>query len=228
MVGLYVYGSLVAGGFEAEVSDIDLIAVLEDDPSDELASKLEAMHDALAAEHPNWAGRIEVVYVGEARLRSPFEEIPRMAVISPGEPFHVVRAGREWLLTWYPAREEGVALVGPPIGTVISEIPQSDFREIVRGRLKEFRGGPEDGASRGSCAYTVFTVCRGMYTLEFGSRPSKGRAAEWIAEQFPEWAGLIDSARTWRKQRWMSQGPDPSAVAETRRFVQVMTEGGSH
>jgi hypothetical protein len=225
LVGLYVYGSLVAGGFEPEISDIDLIAVLADDPSDELSTRLELMHDSFAVQHPDWAGRIDVVYVAQARLRKPLEEIPRIAVISPGEPFHVVSGGREWLLTWYPAREEGVALVGPAISKTIPELPEDEFLETVRGRLREFRTELEDDAARGSCAYTVFTVCRGLYTLEFGIRPSKTRAAEWVADRFPEWASLVESATAWRRQRWTAHGPDRHAVAVTRRFVEVMTEG---
>ena len=34
LVGLYLYGSLVSGGFDPRVSDIDLIAVLSQDPSE--------------------------------------------------------------------------------------------------------------------------------------------------------------------------------------------------
>ena len=225
LVGLYAYGSLVVGGFDAEISDIDLIAILADDPSDELSARLETMHDSLAGQYPDWAGRIEVVYVAETRMRNPRDEIPRMAVISPGEPFHLVSAGPEWLLTWYPAREEAVTLIGPPISTIIPEIPLDHFLETVRGRLREFRSGLDDAASLGSCAYTVFTVCRGIYTLEFGRRPSKIRAAEWVADRFPEWAALIESAVGWRRRRWTSHGPDQDAVADTRRFVTVMTEG---
>ena len=222
LVSLYVYGSLVAGGFDAEISDIDLIAVLSDDPSKELSAGLETMHESLARQHPEWAGRIEVVYVAEARLQRLPEVIPRMAVISPGEPFHLVTAGPEWTLTWYPAREEAVALIGPPISTVIPEIPQDAFLDAVRERLKQFRTELNEDDSLGSCAYVVFTVCRGMYTLKFGSRPSKMRAGEWVAHEFPEWADLIESALVWRKRRWTFHAPDASAVSDTRRFVRAM------
>ena len=222
LVGLYVYGSLVAGGFDPEISDVDLIAVLFDDPSDELSARLEQMHESLAQQHPEWAGRIEVVYVAETRLQRLHEDIPRMAVISPGEPFHLVTAGPEWVLTWYPAREEAVALVGREISTVIPEIQQDVFLDAVRERLKQFRTELKDDDSLGSCAYTVFTLCRGMYTLEFGSRPSKMRAGEWVADEFPEWAALIESALVWRKRRWTSPTPDASAVANTRKFVRAM------
>ena len=142
----------------------------------------------------------------------------------PGEPFHVVTAGSEWVLTWYPAREEAVALIGPPLSTIIPEIPTDDFLDAVRERLTEFRTGLKEDDAVGSCAYTVFTVCRGMYTLEFRSRPSKIRAGEWVAEEFPEWAPLIESAMVWRKRRWTAPAPNARAVADTRRFVQTMID----
>jgi Domain of unknown function (DUF4111)/Nucleotidyltransferase domain len=63
MAGLYVFGSLVVGDFDADVSDIDLLAVLTGDPSEDLVARLGLMHDALASENPVWAGRIEVIYV---------------------------------------------------------------------------------------------------------------------------------------------------------------------
>src|SRR6266704_2411523 len=97
LAGLYLFGSLVVGDFEVDVSDIDLIAVLTSDPSDDLVARLGRMHDALASENPVWAGRIEVIYVSAAALSRWWEGIARMAVISPGEPFHVVEGARSGL-----------------------------------------------------------------------------------------------------------------------------------
>ena len=57
LAGLYLFGSLVVGDFEVDVSDIDLIAVLTSDPSDDLVERLGRMHDTLASEKPVWAGR---------------------------------------------------------------------------------------------------------------------------------------------------------------------------
>ncbi|MGH7574691.1 MAG: hypothetical protein ACREM1_06115 [Longimicrobiales bacterium] len=54
-------------------------------------------------------------------------------------------------------------------------------------------------------------------------RPSKVQAAAWAAQQFPHWAGLIESALIWRKEQSMSPHPDPSAIAETQWFVAEMT-----
>src|SRR2546426_2071716 len=73
LAGLYLFGSLVVGDFDVDVSDIDLIAVLTSDPSDHLVARLGRMHDALASENPVWVGRIEVIYVSAAALSQWWE-----------------------------------------------------------------------------------------------------------------------------------------------------------
>jgi len=223
LVGLYVCGSLIVGDFDSEVSDIDLIAVLLNDPSDELGVALKKMHDGFTRTHPQWTERIEVVYVSAVGLERYRRGIPRMAVISPGEPFHIVEGGPDWVLTWYPAREEAMALIGPPISAIIPEIAQKEFLDAVRGHMPKFGNWIKDDAPRGACAYAIITICRGMYTLVFGARPSKIKAAAWAALEFPHWAGLIESALVWRQEQWTSPDTDKIAVAETRRFVAEMT-----
>ena len=48
---------------------------------------------------------------------------------------------------------------------------------------------------RGYRAYTVLTICRMLYTLEFGTIVSKPTAARWAREALgPRWAPLIDRA----------------------------------
>ena len=56
LAGLYLFGSLVVGDFDVDVSDIDLIAVLTSAPSDDLVARLGRMHDALASENARPAG----------------------------------------------------------------------------------------------------------------------------------------------------------------------------
>src|SRR5437773_3331761 len=119
LAGLYLFGSLATGDFDADVSDIDLIAVLADSPSKRLATRLSRMHEDLAEANPEWDDRIEVIYISTQGLANCRRDTTTIAVISPSEPFHVVEAGRDWILNWYPARENGVSLIGPPIDSLI-------------------------------------------------------------------------------------------------------------
>jgi hypothetical protein len=88
LVGLYLIGSLAAGDFDADVSDIDLLAVLTDTPGGQLAGRLRRMHADLAQANPR--GR------GLAACRTTTTTI---AVISSGQPFEVIPAEPDWALT---------------------------------------------------------------------------------------------------------------------------------
>jgi aminoglycoside adenylyltransferase-like protein len=205
--------------FDPTVSDLDFIAILATDPSDEQAADLESMHRRLDQENPDWAGRLEVVYVSAACLREHRQGIPRMAVISPGEPFHVLSGGPDWVLTWYPFREESVALVGPAIHEMIPLIPRDDFLAAVREQLRRVPAWIKGDSTRGANAYVILATCRGLYTIRLGVRPSTVEAAKWATGEFPQWASLIESALTWRKEQWTNPGTDEASVTATRRFV---------
>ena len=216
LAGLYLFGSLVVGDFDVDVSDIDLIAVLTSDPSDDLVARLGRMHDALASANPVWAGRIEVVYVSAAALSRWWEGIARLAVISPGEPFHVVEGGPDWVLNWYPARESAMTLFGPPVETFIPPISREAFEAAVRQHMRLFPSRVRDSDALPVQAYAILTMCRGWYTLCVGDQPSKVVAAAWAQREFPEWAPLIRSALAWRKGE-LSAGD--SGASEVQRFL---------
>jgi hypothetical protein len=225
LIGLYVYGSLATGGFEPDVSDIDLIAVLAEEPDEELVGRLAAMHASIARAAPDWDDRVEVDYVSADGLAACRTATTRIARISPGEPLHLTDAGRDFLLDWYPARQDGVALQGPPIDALIPEIPRAEYLEEVRAYLAGFATRFDDDASPGSQAYAILTMCRGLYALRFGERPTKREAGHRAARAFPRWADLIDRALRWRDQHWVDDQPDGSGtVAETRAFISDMRD----
>ena len=225
LVGVYLFGSLATNDFDAAASDIDLLAVLADAPSARLASHLRRMHASLTEASPEWDGRIEVIYVSMHGLATCRTATTTIAVINPGEPFHIVEAGRDWLLTWYPAREDGVRLLGPPIDSLIPPIPSAEFIEEVRRHLVGFTNRIPDDAPPGSQAYAILTMCRGLYAIRFDERLSKPAAAAWAQQAFPQWADLIGRALGWRQRQWDPDGEDGAAtIPETRRFVTEMAK----
>jgi predicted nucleotidyltransferase len=225
LVGLYVFGSLATGDFDSDVSDIDLIAVLADSPNERLATRLSRMHEDLAQANPDWDGRIEVIYISTKGLADCRTETTTIALISPGEPFHVVEAGRDWILNWYPASEDGVRLIGPPIDSLIPPIPSTEYVEEVRRSLVGFANRIADDASPGSQAYAILSMCRGLYTIRFRERLSKREAATRAEQEFPQWGDLIHRALAWRQPQW---GPNRqkgrATVSETSAFVTEMAE----
>lgn len=225
LVGLYVYGSLATGDFEPHVSDIDLIAVLRDRPDEALLRRLAKMHEGLERTEPEWKDRIEVDYVSARGLAHCRTHATTIVRISPGEPLHMIEAGRDFLLDWYPARKDGISLRGPRLDSLVPPIPEAEYLEEVRKYLAGFRDRFDDDASSRSQAYAILTMCRGVAALRFGQPLSKREAGARIQREFPRWSPLIDRALSWRDQRWDDDQPDGSGtVAETQAFIAEMED----
>jgi hypothetical protein len=225
LLGLYVYGSSATGDFEPDVSDIDLIAVLTDEPNDLAAGALAEMHASIARAEPEWDDRVEVDYVSARGLTECRIRATTIARISPGEPLHLIEAGRDFLLDWYPARSVGMTLVGPPITSLIPPIPESEYLEEVRKYLAGFRTRFDADASAGSQAYAILTMCRGLYSIVAGEQLSKRDAALRARRDFPHREQLIDQALAWRARQWDAEQPDASgSVAEVRTFIDEIAD----
>jgi hypothetical protein len=199
LAGLYLYGSLVAGDFDPLRSDIDLLAATQTDVDEIQLARLQQMHDAFAAAHPVWAGRIEVAYFSSAALRACQTDTNSIAVISPGEPLHIKDAGPDWVVNWYVVQEKGLTLYGPPPATIIPAISQAEFVAVIAGHTRRWGEWVNDmELRRGAQAYVVLTICRALYTLHHGMQTSKRQAALWAMTAYPQWAALIEQALGWR------------------------------
>src|SRR5829696_1865103 len=63
LVGLYLYGSLVAGDFDYEISDIDLLAATATAIRTNELDRLKTVHAEIEKAYPQWDNRIETAYV---------------------------------------------------------------------------------------------------------------------------------------------------------------------
>lgn len=198
LLGLYLYGSLVTGDFDHTHSDLDLLAVLRSELSEEEFARLNAMHGAFVAAHSDWEERVEIAYLTEGALRTFRTQSNPIAIISPGEPFHFKEAGKDWLINWWIVRRQGVALYGPPASAVIGPIGDDEFLQAVRTQVAEWRTYVYEAQRRKSQAYAILTLCRALYAYQNREQVSKREAAEWAADYFPQWGPLIRRAWQWR------------------------------
>jgi hypothetical protein len=219
LVGLYLYGSLVTGDFDDEISDIDLLAATSGDIDEPQFDELQKMQDDTVRHHPKWEGRVEIAYLSLQALKTFRTHTSKMAVISPGEPFHFKEAGRDWLMNWYMVREKGITLFGPPPEAIIESISRAEFVQAVKEHAVAWRNWIDDAHSRPFQAYAILTLCRALYTCKNGEQVSKIKAALWAEKQLPEWSSLIRNAVLWRRA-WRAEDVDHAAtMPETQRFV---------
>jgi predicted nucleotidyltransferase len=219
LVGLYVYGSLVTGDFDKDRSDIDLLAVVDSDVEGDTFDQLDSMHARFVEDHPAWEDRIEVAYVPAPALWNFRTLTDQIAVISPGEPFHLKAAGKDWLINWYIVREAGVTLCGPPPRAHIPEISQSEFVEAVREQAEAWKEWVYKMCTPGAQSYAVLTLCRALYTCTNGRQASKKQAALWAQAHLPQWAALIQQSSLWLREGQDEETSDEAGLPETVRFV---------
>jgi hypothetical protein len=226
LVGIYLYGSAVWGDFDDDISDIDLLVVLTCDIDADLFARLDTWHQALAAQFPAWAERIEIAYISTTALQTFRSHTSPIAVISPGEPFNIKEAGIDWLINWYTIRQQSVVLYGPAVATVIPDISALEFRDNVRQQVSEWRDWVSHTRdSRPFQAYTILTMCRALYAWDTGTQVSKRVAAEWAMQQLPDYAGVIANALEWRRNH---RDNDVNHVATYRYAVMMVAVVGTH
>lgn len=224
LIGLYLYGSLVTGDFDEEISDVDLLAATASDIDDQEFDQLRKMHNDFVSNHPRWDNRIEIAYLSVTALKTFKSHISKIAVISPGEPFHIKEAGKDWLINWWVMREQGIPLLGPAPTVLIEPITKAEFLQAVQDQAREWGEWIHHMRQRKSQAYAVLTMCRALYAYENGEQVSKNQAARWAAEHLPLWASLIHRALVWRHERQDKEVDHEATFPETVRFVRFVIE----
>ena len=236
VLGIYLYGSAVSGGFDPRISDLDLLAVLASDPAPADLAALDGMHRDFVGRHPDWDDRIDTIYVSVESLRAPGMRAGPLAVVSPGEPFHVTVADDKWLMNWYLVRETGRTLHGPEPSSIIPPITEERFVANVQQHAQAWTAWIDGMQGRGAYAYAVLTLCRALYSYRTGRSTSKAEAAIWAAARLPGWSDVIQDALRWRLARGTGDSDggmrdevggtadrddgDAAAGAETRAFVE--------
>lgn len=228
LVGMYIHGSLASGDFDPDRSDLDFLVVTRDALPAETMSALAAMHARIAASTLKWRRNYEGSYIPQRAVRrhdpagSWYPRIEVDGTFGPDEH------GSEWIIQRHVIREHGIALAGPSPETLIDPVSPDDLRTAVSRLLHEwwmpqlqnpFRLTTGFHGASEYQAYAVLTMCRALYTLEFGAIPSKPQAARWAQKTLGgRWVGLIESALAWR------HGVDLDRRDEVLEFIRYTLE----
>jgi predicted nucleotidyltransferase len=193
LVGVYVYGSAITGGFDPALSDLDLLVVTECDAALLDLSRIGALHDRLASRQPDWADRLDIAYVGLATLAT-FRSGGTVASISHEEALQLYHDADGSLQTWYLVRYADTALLGPSAANVIPPIERSEFVAAVARDADRIVRRVRTDQRPGLVAYTLLTLCRVLRALDDGAITSKPEAAAWVVQRMPETRWILDEA----------------------------------
>jgi hypothetical protein len=203
LVGLYLHGSLAAGGFEPGRSDVDVLAVTEGELDQARLAALGAAHGRLQASGLHWVTRLEVSYIPRDAVRRYDPDQAVHPALRMDGSFDLDGHGPDWVLQRHVIRERGMALIGPDPRTLIDKVAPAQIRWAARQTLHDW-WAPQlvDHSHLRSDeyqAYAVLTMCRALYTLHYADVAPKAVAASWAQETLGEgWSSLIERAQAWR------------------------------
>lgn len=222
LIGLYLFGSLAAGDFDYDISDIDLLAAIANELDEEEFERLKAMQLDMMNRYKQWDDRIEIGYIAVEHLKTATSR-PPIALISPGEPFHLKEVGTDWIINRYVLREKGMALYGPAPEAMFAPISREERMRTIQENVMEWRAWitqTEMVHLRKYQGFMILTMCRELYRSRHeGEVISKQAAAGWAQQQWPEWAALIRDALAWRAAYRDEPVDGDATLAETLRFV---------
>jgi Domain of unknown function (DUF4111) len=225
LVGLYLHGSAVLGGWQPEISDVDLLGVaagaLGQAAKRAIAERLTDPALRCPAAHGLEFSLITAAAARAPTRSPPFElhvaHAPGTRQQRPGFPVNVPRtkvddgAGTpgdpDLVLYFAVCRRSGRALLGPPPREVFAEPPRSLLLEATADELRW-------AAGHATFAYRVLTACRVLRFLEDGALESKLAAGVWARDRVREPA-LVDLAlAAQRAEIPMPADPDRLAAAD--------------
>ena len=217
LVGVYLHGSAVMGCFNPDKSDVDLLVVVKEEPSDAVKRAFLDMVVSLNETGP--AKGIEMSIV-ERSVCKPFA-YPTPFVLhfskmhldwyrSNPEDYIAKMKGTDRDLAAHITviRARGVCLCGAPIDEVFGEVPKQDYIDSLWHDIADAEGDIAEDTM-----YLTLNLGRVLAFLQDGSVLSKQEGGEWGLKNLPEkYHGLLREALS--EYRGETPGYDISAAKE--------------
>jgi hypothetical protein len=218
--GFYLVGSVALGAFVEGRSDVDFVAVVDDDlsPSEvgrlrrvQARSGIETAVAALRRGHSPLTGTCNGIFVTRRSLSLPVSEITPIAS-HVGFEFHVGKAGSDVSpVGWKVLQERGVALRGPEPSSLPLDPQPALLTSWNLGNLDSYwrpwatavRRAPGTRffvQPRWTTAWGMLGAPRLHCTIATGAVVSKEAAGAYALDLFaPRWHGLIGDALAHRR-----------------------------
>ena len=189
IVGVYLYGSAVAGGLRPD-SDLDLFVVTDRRLSaGEKARVVEGLMPISGREtrRPAWRP-LEVTIVAQPEVR-PWSYRPRMelqygewlrAAFLAGEIEPESADNPDIAVLIAMVRQSGWPLIGPPSEEVLDAVPRADLVRAMVDSVPSLVAG-----LAGDARNMLLTLARIWTTIATGEIRSKDEAADWVLSRLP-------------------------------------------
>ncbi|MFC2064977.1 aminoglycoside adenylyltransferase domain-containing protein [Chloroflexota bacterium] len=237
LLGFYLVGSLSSGDFDLD-SDVDFLAVIQENLGDETISTLEKIMTGMHSMGFYPAQHMEGSFITLSDLKDWGTVRKKKLVYFDNGSTRAERSihDNQWHVRWI-LREGGAALLGPPPKTLLPPIPLDKMFTETREALFEILKLLEEQIdepltyinSRFGQSFAVLSVCRFLQTLDTGRVESKKAAVKWARQALaPEWIGIIDQA--WLERQGVRfcvkirQRAEQKNLDETLKFIRYAIE----
>lgn len=215
--GMYLFGSLATGGFDANRSDIDFLVVTSEKLPKGIVSDLKGMHNRLYKSGMEWAKKLQGAYIPIYAVRA-FNPSSPACVLVDKDKFLVARPESNWVINYHVLYTSGVVIAGPPLQTIIDPVSPRQLQEAVltllRNNWTKLVNNYDFFLSEGYQPFSVLSMCCFLYILEHDAVASKQRAVEWaMANLDSKWKKLIKQAMEWH------YGDPRGDIGQTQEFI---------
>ena len=217
LVGVYLHGSAVMGCFNPDKSDVDLLVVVNEEPTDTVKRAFLDMVVSLNENGPAKGIEMSVVRRGVCKpfvYPTPFElHFSKMHLDwyrSNPEDYIAKMKGTDRDLAAHITviRARGVCLCGESIDEVFGEVPKQDYIDSLWHDIADAEGDIAEDTM-----YLTLNLARVLAFLQDGSVLSKKEGGEWGLKNLPEkYHGLLREALS--EYRGETPGYDISAAKE--------------
>ncbi len=215
LVSVVLYGSAVLNDLAPGYGDLDFLAVVDRDLSDQECHRLVVLRKPLReGTHGILAAMLEGAFLPQSML-CPADSGTALWWGTSGE-----RVWHRNELGWfdlYHIREHGIRVYGDDIRIKIPAASRadllSDARKVCQAMRQHGRGGNLHSID------WLFTTARLLLWLQEDRLCSKSRAAEWgVQHAMGDWRNLLPRAKEIR------QNPIQAQCADTRVWLEALTE----
>ena len=200
LVGIYLHGSLALGCFTWDKSDIDFIAVVENEPAPFEKAEIIKLLLKLDADAPPKG--LEMSVVPRSVCERFVYPTPYYLHFSNGHKQHYIDdleghiamlhgVDRDLAAHFTVIREVGKTLFGAPISEVFGNVPPSDYLDSI---LSDIENAEEDILE--DPVYITLNLCRIMGYFKGAGVLSKREGGKWGLEHLPEYGDIINAALT--------------------------------